>query len=68
MADKLFTMQLLLRKLARIPGLGFLSAADDALQQVDDVKDEIEHAMTDAERNIRDVQLLSQDLAQEEDD
>lgn len=68
MADKLHTMQLLLRKLARIPGLGFLSSVDDALQQVDDTKEAAEHAALEGQRHVRDVQLLSKELVSEDDD
>lgn len=62
MADKVHTLQLLLERLSRIPGLGFLSSVGNTIQQVDDQIEDVEHQVEYVQRNARDVKQHSEEL------
>lgn len=62
MADKVHTLQLLLERLSRIPGLGFLSSVGNTVQQVDDQIEDVEHQVDYVRRNARDVKQHSEEL------
>lgn len=68
MADKVHTLQLLLERLSRIPGLGFLNSVGGAIQSVDDQVEDVEHQMDYMQRNARDVQQHTGELLKKEDE
>jgi hypothetical protein len=67
MADKVHTLQLLLERLSRLPGLGFLSSVGNTIQSVDDQIEDAEHQMDYVQRNARDVQQHTGELMKNDD-
>lgn len=68
MADKVHTLQLLLQRLSRLPGLGFLNTVGNTIQSVDDQIEDVEHQMDYVQRNARDVQQHTGDLLKRDDE
>ncbi|MCU0877368.1 MAG: hypothetical protein MUF06_06235 [Pirellulaceae bacterium] len=68
MADKVHTLQLLLERLSRIPGLGFLSSVGNTIQSVDDQIEDAEHQLDYVQRNARDVQQHTGNLLKQDDE
>lgn len=68
MADKVHTLQLLLERLSRIPGLGFLRSVGNTIQSVDDQIEDAEHQMDYVQRNARDVQQHTGNLLKQDDE